>query len=51
VKTLSRKEIADATGVTIRTVDQSLRKLLALKKITPIGMGRAVRYTLAAKAN
>ena len=48
-KTLSRKEIAELTGVNIRTVDQVLNKLLALKKITRIGKGRAVRYLLAAK--
>lgn len=42
--TLSRKEIAEKTGVNIRTVDQVLRKLLTLKKIARIGKGRAVRY-------
>ncbi len=46
---LSRKEIAEATGVNIRTVDQALKKLLVLKKIARIGKGRAVRYTLVAK--
>lgn len=48
-KTLSRKEIARATGVNIRTVDQALSKLLALKCIVRMGKGRAVRYRIAAK--
>ena len=41
---LSRKEIADVSGVNIRTVEQALKKLLELKKIVPIGKGRATRY-------
>jgi Fic family protein len=48
-KTLSRKEIAESTRVNIRTVDQALKKLLDLKKITKIGSGRATRYALSAK--
>jgi len=45
----SRKEIAERTGVNIRTVDQALRKLLDLKKIARVGKGRATRYSLAVK--
>ena len=45
-QTLSRKEIARKTGVNIRTVDQALKKLHDLKKITKIGNGRATRYTI-----
>ena len=48
-ETLSRKEIAGKTGVNIRTVDQALLKLLALKKIAKIGRGRATRYHVALK--
>lgn len=48
-KTLGRKKIAEITGVNIRTVDQALKKLLDLRKISKIGKGRATRYTLAAK--
>ena len=48
-ETLSRKEIAGKTGVNIRTVDQALLKLLALKKIAKIGRGRATRYHVAWK--
>ncbi|MFH0770886.1 MAG: Fic family protein [Candidatus Peregrinibacteria bacterium] len=40
----SRKEIAEKTGVNIRTVDQALKKLLTLKVVTRIGSGRAIRY-------
>ena len=47
--TLSRKEIAEETGINIRTVDQALKKLLDLKKIMKIGKGRATRYQVAAK--
>jgi Fic family protein len=46
---MSRKEIADASGVNIRTVEQALKKLLELKKITQIGKGRATRYRPVAK--
>ncbi|MDO8649173.1 MAG: Fic family protein [Candidatus Peregrinibacteria bacterium] len=46
---MSRKDIADASGVNIRTVEQALKKLLALKKIVQIGKGRATRYRLATK--
>ncbi len=48
-KNMSRKEVSEKTGVNIRTVDQVLRKLVALKKIVRIGSGRAIRYTLLAK--
>lgn len=48
-KTMGRKEIAEASGVNIRTVEQALRKLLDLRKIAQIGKGRATRYTLIAK--
>lgn len=41
---MSRKDIADASGVNIRTVEQALKKLLDLKKIMQIGKGRATRY-------
>jgi Fic family protein len=41
---MSRKEIADVSGVNIRTVEQALKKLLELKKIVQIGKGRATRY-------
>lgn len=41
---MSRKEIANASGVNIRTVEQALKKLLDLKKIAQIGKGRATRY-------
>jgi len=47
--TLSRKEIAEKTGINIRTVDQALSKLLALKKIVKIGKGRATRYRVTEK--
>lgn len=46
---LSRKEIAEKTGINIRTVDQALMKLLTLKKIAKIGEGRATRYCRAEK--
>jgi Fic family protein len=49
VETLSRKEIAEQTGINIRTVDQSLAKLLSLKKIAKLGEGRATRYRAAEK--
>lgn len=42
--TMGRKEIADVSGVNIRTVEQAIRKLLDLKKIMQIGKGRATRY-------
>jgi Fic family protein len=45
--TLSRSEVAEKSGVNIRTVDQALRKLLELKKILKIGKGRATRYRIA----
>ncbi|MEK7137150.1 MAG: hypothetical protein AAB853_02595 [Patescibacteria group bacterium] len=48
---LSRKEISEKTEVNIRTVDQALRKILALKKIAQIGKGRAVRYRLTSPHN
>ena len=48
-KTMSRMEIADASGVNIRTVEQAIKKLLALKKIAQSGKGRATRYTVVAK--
>lgn len=44
--TLSRKEIAECTGINIRTVDQAIKKLLNLKKIAKIGKGRATRYAM-----
>ncbi len=43
---LSRKDIAEQTGINIRTVDQALKKLFDLKKIKQIGQGRATRYVL-----
>lgn len=45
---MSRKELADASGVNIRTVEQALKKLLDLKKIVQIGKGRATRYRYVA---
>ena len=45
-KTMSRKEVADTSGVNIRTVEQALKKLLELKKIVQIGKGRATRYRI-----
>ncbi len=48
--TLSRKEIAEKTGINIRTVDQALRKLLDLKRIVKIGEGRATRYRVGEKS-
>lgn len=45
---MSRKEIADASGVNIRTVEQGLKKLLDIKKIVKIGKGRATRYRCVA---
>lgn len=42
-----RKELAEKTGINIRTVDQALKKLLDLKKIVKIGSGRATRYRMA----
>ena len=50
-KTLSRKEIAEGTEINIRTVDQALKKLLDLKKISKIGNGRATRYTIIRAAH
>ncbi|MDD4628648.1 MAG: Fic family protein [Candidatus Peribacteraceae bacterium] len=47
--TLSRKEIAEKTGINIRTVDQALSKLLALKKLVKVGKGRATRYHVIGK--
>lgn len=41
---MGRKEIAEASGVNIRTVEQALKKLLELKKTVQIGKGRATRY-------
>lgn len=48
-KAMSRKEIADASGVNIRTVEQAIKKLLDLKKIAQTGKGRATRYTIVVK--
>lgn len=43
---MSRKDIADVSGVNIRTVEQALKKLVALKKIMQIGRARATRYRI-----
>jgi len=37
-------EIAKATGVARRTINQALDKLLQLKKVERIGLGRTTRY-------
>ncbi len=45
-KTLSRKEIADKTGISIKTVENIIATLLQLKKIERAGRGRASKYEL-----
>ena len=45
-KTLSRKEIADKTGISIRTVENIVQTLVDLKKIERQGRGRASKYRL-----
>jgi Fic family protein len=46
VDTFSRKEVVEATGVNIRTVDYTLRKLIEMNKIERFGQGRATRYRI-----
>jgi Fic family protein len=41
----SRKELFEKTGVNIKTVEQVLKKLLGMRKIRRVGMGRGTRYT------
>lgn len=42
--TWSRKELSEKTGVNIKSVEQIIKKLLEMKKIQKIGMGRATKY-------
>jgi len=43
-KLWSRKELAEHTGVNIKSVEQIVKKFLLMKKIQRIGMGRASKY-------
>ncbi len=42
----SRKDLAEKTGVNIKTVEQILNKLLGMHKIKRIGAGRSTRYKI-----
>lgn len=44
---LGRKEIAEKTGISIKTVEAVIGRLIELKKIQKQGQGRATKYKLA----
>lgn len=46
-ETFSRREVVAVLGLNQRTVDYSLRRLVAMNKLKRIGLGRGTRYRLA----
>jgi len=42
--TASRKELAEKTGLSVKTVEDTIRKLMDMKKLDRLGEGRATRY-------
>jgi len=48
-ETASRKELAEKTGLSIKTVEDIVRKLMNMKKLDRLGEGRATRYRVKGK--
>ena len=44
--TTARKEIAEKTGLSVKTVEDTIKKLLRMNKIERLGEGRATRYKI-----